>query len=1357
MKIRHLIIAFTAALLINIPLSIYSAQNNAIRVDMEGYRTEGKKYVMLVGQNYTSFTVKRVSDNATVFTGSFAAAINDTASGDSVRIGDFSSVTAQGDYYVQVTGLGESYNFRISDTIHTDVITWLMRGFYSQRCGTSVSLTHRGTTFSHSACHMNDATYDGSTGLSGIKNATGGWHDAGDYGKYALNSGITMGQILLAYERYKDALSFLNFGLSYSGGALPDYLAEAKWNIDWMLKMQHTNGGVFHKLSNGFPQGIMPNADTDTRYIFQISSAATGDFAAVMAIASRVYAPYDAAYSATCLAAAQNAWAFLQANPNIVPAGGFTGGLGGAYPDTNDSDERLWAAVELFNTTGNTVYNTYVAAHYNDRALTLMSDGGDDWKELHPLAYISYIQSAQPNVNATVVNAMKTSFQAHVDVFRNRVQSTNGYKYVLNSGDYYWGSNSVGLNRAIRLLAAADIFSDNTYKEAAEETLHYMLGRNPMNKSYLTYVGEVYTSNPHHQPSIADGITPPWPGLLAGGPNEYYDSGPAPAKCYIDDAGNYTSNEVAINWMAAYAYVLAAFVPTPGPTNTPTNTATSICYPVTCTFTNTQTPTMTATPISVLRVNVAGPQLTTGGNTWLADKAYVDVAGGWGYNTAGNTADRTASGAVVANTTDDMLYLTERWAAALSYTFNLANGWYLVTLKFNEMFVNSAGARMFNINMEGNTVQSSFDVYASAGNSQRYAVDRSYAVQVTDGKLNIDLNQVVEMCILNAIQVETYYPPTSTPTHTSSNTGTFTHTGTPTRTYTSTSTSVCFPYTCTFTNTSTFTATQTPTNTPVPTAIRVNCGGPSVTTGGFTWAADNGFTGGTAADAGAIAISNTTDDVLYQTERYGNPSYAFAVPGGYYNITFKFAETYWTSADDRIMDVMIEGITVINDLDIYASAVAPKANTAYDVTINNVLVTDGTINITSSASADVAKFCAIAIIPAGPPPTSTYTNTLVPTATNTSTGTHTFTSTYTHTYTATNTSTGTPTSTNSSTAVPPTSTNTPVNTNTSTNTVTFTNTGTYTATYTHTETQVPPTFTGTFTATSSATATSTNTNTYTITATHTFSNTFTITNTPPPGSTDTHTFTPTNTYTATHTHTNTLTYTLTETDTHTATHTNTASSTYTNTFTNTSTATVSFTPSETITTGGPTLTFTHTFTQTFTASKTHTATYTFTQQPSSTNTNTNTWTPSVTFTYTYTNTITQPATATGTFTYTATATFTAVITPTGTVVSETDKLKFEGTVLYPNPVNPDKQQAVYLAFTCNRNVIRVGYRIYTTSFRLVKEQLYDISTSLKSGVIGIPASELKKLANGTYYIQVYAETSKGDSAKDRIRQLIIIK
>jgi len=1037
---------------------------------MEGYLPDEPKYVVLVNQNYSNFTVRRASDNVSVFSGTFGSAINDTASGDTCRQGDFSLLVTPGEYYVQVTGLGESYNFRIDAEIFTDVFRWAMRGFYSQRCGQAVSLTHRGTTFSHGACHLNDATYAGDTGLSGNKDTTGGWHDAGDYGKYALNSNITAGQLLLMYEQYSGVLEGINLGLPYSGGNVPDVLVEIKHNLDWMRKMQHTNGGVFHKLSNGFPQNIMPENDNDTRYIFQISSCATGGFAAVMAMASRIYAQYPetAAFASQCLTAAQNAWAFLQANPDIVPAGGiYQGyGLGGAYPDDDDRDERLWAAVELFLTTGQSTYHNYVISNYQARPIPLMADLGDDWKELHPFAYISYLLSDRTDKNATVVNNMRTAIQNHVNTFRTRITSTNGYRYLLEDGDYFWGSHSVALNRAIRLVAAAQIFGDNTYRQAAYETLHYMLGRNPYNISFMTYVGHAYTSNPHHNPSSADGITPPWPGLLAGGSNQYQNSGTAPAKCYYDNAGDYFSNEVAINWQAAYAYVLAAFAAPPPPTPTPTVTITGTPPTATITSTATVTPTFMA-----IRVNVAGPNYTdTGGLLWLADKAYT--AGSWGYQTAGATNTRVGD---ITNTNDDTLFLSERWSnfsANLDYAFDLAPGEYQVRLRFAETWFTSAGQRRFNISLEGVQQQANFDIVQEAGGAWRY-VDKIYVVVVTDGTLNIRLSQgSADWPTINAIEVNTYYPPdtptwtrtrthtvsptrTRTPTFTRTGTTTFTRTRTATPTFTRTVTPV--PPTPTFTSTRTGTSTFTGTVTPVPPTVTFTRTGTGTPT----------FTG---------TVTPVPPTATFTRTRTGTPTFtrtSTAVPSS----TFQVPSFTATPTHTRTVTFTFTGTRT------------------------------GTPTFTRT------------VTPV--PPTSTFTGTITFTPTFTRTGTPSQTPSITQTWTPVppgSTDTFTPTITDTLTATPTftaTPTDTPSLTATATDTLTFTRTVTETVTGTSTPVPATATFTSTGTSTPSFTATNTVIITPSSTPDGTLTNTPVLTATPSFTATGTHTpvidATPTNT------------------------------------------------------------------------------------------------------------------------------------------------------------------------------------------------------------------------------------------------------
>lgn len=397
------------------------------------------------------------------------------------------------------------------------------------------------------------------------------------------------------------------------------------------------------------------------------------------------------------------------------------------------------------------------------------------------------------------------------------------------------------------------------------------------------------------------------------------------------------------------------------------------------------------------------------------------------------------------------------------------------------------------------------------------------------------------------------------------------------------------------------TATPTMTATPVVSSTwRVNAGGPQYTDSlGHLWAADENYTGGTAAVTTSTitgSLPGAGDQSLYQSQRYGSPfTYTFNVPAGSYQITLKFAETYWTAAGKRVFNVLVNGTTVLTNFDIYAAA--GGQNKAIDEVFNNIAPTGGVITIQlGPASADNAEVNAIQIIaqPATATPTPTFSKTATMTFTSspttaltstfTSTSTLSPTATQTNSYTATATWTNshmpvfTATSTNTLSA---TATRTNSNTATSTNTLTYTSTPTWTATFTFSSTPVN-TSTGTVTAvnTSTATSTSSNTSTATFTGTSTSSPTATFTNTL------TKTNTPVSTPTATSTlaaNTSTFTFTPSSTVTNTPTATRTATATSTNSSTATSTATASATWTYTATkTLSPTATWTNTSTSTAT-------------------------------------------------------------------------------------------------------------------------------------------------------------------------------
>ncbi len=492
---------------------------------------------------------------------------NDPATDLTLYSGDFSSFQINGNYFIRLSNGDSSLAFTISPIVYDDVYKKSLKGYYFQRCGSALLQPHAGVYY-HAACHPGDGFYHSSTGQSGFRLTTGGWHDAGDYGKYVVNSGITVGTLLLAYESFPDKFNQDNLNIPESGNGVPDLLDEVRYELEWLIKMQNENGGVYFKVTKEqFESFIMPQNDSGIRYIHVLSSTATGNFAAMMARAARIYQSIDSTFSFQCLNAAVLAWNFLVANPTIVPPGGFKNPIGtvtGEYGDTNDSDERLWAAAELFETTGLSEYHDYVIANYASGGII---SGAMSWNKVKNLALLTYLNSSQTSASQTIKTQIKNSLISYANTLLSRA-STNGFGVTINPGEYYWGCNSDVLNKALLLIYAYEETNNVGYFQTALMQLNYILGTNAHSISFITGIGINSVMHPHHRPSSADGVVNPVPGLLAGGPDQYLDdpvlqshfnSSTPPALCYIDDVGSYASNEIAINWNAPLVFVSGYF------------------------------------------------------------------------------------------------------------------------------------------------------------------------------------------------------------------------------------------------------------------------------------------------------------------------------------------------------------------------------------------------------------------------------------------------------------------------------------------------------------------------------------------------------------------------------------------------------------------------------------------------------------------------------------------------------------------------------------------------------------------------------------------------------------------------------
>jgi endoglucanase len=530
-----------------------------------GYRPNGEKIASVQVEDAAdrSFQIISEANGTPVFSGRLLASSADVASGNRIALADFTAVTDPGMYRFVTPDL-KSKPFVVRDDVYLAPLALSMRAFYGQRCGCDVDL---GDGYSYHKCHPISA-FHASSGHAGPAAINGGWHDAGDYGRYIVSSAITTGTLLWAWELYSPALRNLNLHIPESGGKLPDYLAEVRWNLEWMLSLQDEDGGVWHKqTSEQFCGVLMPQDDHSTSYVIGTGSepykgtCATAGLAAAMAIAARCYSPFEADFSARCLNAARRAWKWAVAHPNVSFAN--PSGIGsGAYDDAKCNDEVLWASAELWRTTGDHSYE--LAFVEGSKSLPLESAiAAPSWVNVAPLAYWTYLLSERPvagsmraRIHAQTATAAKALLARH---------HASGYGTTLDVKDYIWGSNSIAANQSLLLLIAHQLEPDAALKEAALGNLHYVLGRNCFGVSWVTHVGTTPFQHPHHRPSMADDVSSPWPGLLSGGPNAKPSDpigkdlrGLPPMRVWIDDEKAYSLNEVAINWNAPLVFLLAA-------------------------------------------------------------------------------------------------------------------------------------------------------------------------------------------------------------------------------------------------------------------------------------------------------------------------------------------------------------------------------------------------------------------------------------------------------------------------------------------------------------------------------------------------------------------------------------------------------------------------------------------------------------------------------------------------------------------------------------------------------------------------------------------------------------------------------
>ena len=546
----------------------HSLSSHEIRINQVGFAPQQEKTATIdvCTPDAAPCFVSILSETGdTVWTGIASTTMLNSVSGKPRQIVDFSALSTPGIYTLYANGL--SVPVTITSRPYRFLTRQALRAFYHQRTAMPIEepfaegyARAAGHPDDHVLVHPSAATDERPANT--VIASPGGWYDAGDYNKYIVNSGYTMGVFLMAYEQQSAYYDTLSLNIPESGLRVPDMLAEAMYNIRWMLTMQDTDGGVYHKLTNPeFESFIRPDECQKPRYVVLKTTAAALDFAATMALAARIYAPYEDVYPgfvAEATTAALRAWDWALAHPAIyydqnamneqyTPAI-----ITGAYDDYDVQGEFYWAATELYLLTQNNVYREAALA-YCPAVFTPAT-----WGDVTELASIEWM--LHPQGVEEFAAEKKAALLAYLKPYMDEAESISVHRspYGNREEDFFWGCNSEGCCwRGVECLYAYRLTGEEKYLVNAERCLNHILGQNATGFCYVTGFGTRPTKDPHHRLSYSH-PKGTLPGFLAGGPNRMrqdaetdgvrYPKNVSADESYLDFQPSYASNEVTINW-----------------------------------------------------------------------------------------------------------------------------------------------------------------------------------------------------------------------------------------------------------------------------------------------------------------------------------------------------------------------------------------------------------------------------------------------------------------------------------------------------------------------------------------------------------------------------------------------------------------------------------------------------------------------------------------------------------------------------------------------------------------------------------------------------------------------------------------
>ena len=479
-----------------------------IRVNEVGFRPDDVKTAVAFGREPlpAEFRVLNATSGSIVFTGRTKPLDGNWGEFSHHAELDFSALRTTGAYLIEISAV-RSRHFSIG-AVYADIADQLLEFMRQQRCGYN--------PYVDAVCHALDGrTAYGPVPPGTYINASGGWHDAGDQLKYLLTSSNATAQMLLAYKLAtesprKDIVFADRFNSLGQPGAngIADVLDEARWGLDWMLRLHPARDQLYHQVADdrdhkGFrlPQNetvdygwgagsyrVVYFADGRPQGLKQCQSESNGlanlagRYAAAMALGYQIWKddPQLRSYALRLLQAGREVYELGRAHEGVQQGNSY--GAPYRYAETTWTDDMEWGAAELFRATHHVRYvrdaRRYAILAGSESWMGKQEAGHYQFYPFMNLGHFRLYELVEPRMKRQLAHFYREGIERTVAQGK-----TNPYEIGV---PFIWCSNNLTVALATQGALYDRMTGDHRYREFTAKQFDWLLGRNPWGISMFT-------------------------------------------------------------------------------------------------------------------------------------------------------------------------------------------------------------------------------------------------------------------------------------------------------------------------------------------------------------------------------------------------------------------------------------------------------------------------------------------------------------------------------------------------------------------------------------------------------------------------------------------------------------------------------------------------------------------------------------------------------------------------------------------------------------------------------------------------------------------------------------------------------